>query len=111
MSERVSDVEMGKRLRDELFDKLNECEQRHDQLLKDHEILLSRSKEQENRITLLEEGDRRKTVALTLCMNEIHRIDPTSTILLRAKAVLELSFDLQPHSKFDEVVSKLGDIE
>lgn len=83
-SSRISDNEFAKELRDELLGRLNECEIKHEEMLKENGKL-------RHRITLLEDGDRRKTMALALLMNEISRLDPSSDIIARAKAVMELS--------------------
>jgi hypothetical protein len=96
-AERASDNEFGKQLRDELSSRLNECEKQHRDIQKENNDL-------KNRVALLEDGDRRKTVALTLLMNEVSRLDPTSDIIIRAKAVLELSINLS--SQTDEKMNK-----
>jgi hypothetical protein len=93
-AEKVSDDKIARVLRDELFDKLNECEKNHKEMTHDYGVLAELYKDQERRVLLLELGDQRKTVAITLLMNEVSRLDPTSDIILRAKAVLELSIDL-----------------
>lgn len=86
-AERKSDGDIAKGLRDELVNRLNDCESKHQEMMVENDAL-------RNRIVLLEDGDRRKTIALTLVMNEVSRLDPTSDIIIRAKAVLELSINL-----------------
>lgn len=114
IAEKVSDTEIAKKLRDELFARLNECEARHNKLEEEYRELLEVCRSQEKRIILLEEGDRRKTIALSLLMNEIHRLDPESDIILRAKGVLELSINLTPaphDDKADELLHKLDNYD
>jgi len=95
--ERVSDYDFAKSLRDELMGRLAACEVKHDEMDRENEKL-------RQRVMLLEDQDRRKTIALTLLMNEVSRLDPESDIILRAKAVLELSITLT--TPFDEKIEK-----
>lgn len=104
--ERASDSEIARELRNELLQRLNECEEKHKKIYKEN-------KELRKRITKLEDGDRRKTIALTLLMNEVSRIDPSSDIIDRAKAVLQISIELnqQLDAGISEAMEKLDEEE
>lgn len=105
-AERVSDHAIAKQLRDELMSELDECRNNH-QILHQENLALT------ERVMLLEDGDRRKTIALTLVMNELVRLDPTSEIILRAKGVLELGITLGTpfDEKIERAINRLGEKE
>lgn len=103
-AERVSDHKIAKELRDELLEKLDACEGKHKQLVKENETLMEK-------VLMLEVGDQRKTVALSLLMNEVSRLDPTSDILIRAKAVLELSISASTPVDVKKALGRLDGLE